>query len=112
MSDLQQLEQLEHEISKYMEGLNNDLKKEFEKYLKEVIQKAYIQGKNTMLSDFLTIKQIAVRLGVSDRRALALAQKAHDNYGVGVQIGGMWLFLEAELKLLQPAKQAGRPSKK
>lgn len=102
--------QLEKFISKNMDGLPDNLLKNFEKRLRDVAIKSYIEGKNISLSKLLTVDQVAERLGVSLIRARFLIRKAHEKDGIGIRFGNIWLVTEPEVDILKPSKKIGRPS--
>ena len=99
------MEHIDEIIFKYGEGLSKDLKK----ILEEVALEGFIKGKNVTLSELLTVKQLAERLGIKIARAGTILRKANEEHGIGFQLGRDWLILESEVELLRPAQKAGRP---
>lgn len=61
-------------------------------------------AENSVLTSLLTINDVAETLGISARRAKALARNRHERFGVGWQVPGtgQWLFRPEELEALRP----------
>lgn len=61
---------------------------------------------------WLTIAQVAERLGLSEQRVRALAADRHKRLGIGWKVPGRgnWLFRPHEIELLRPGP-AGRPKR-
>ena len=59
---------------------------------------------NNVLMSLLTVNDVADMLGVSVRRAKALARDRHDRFGVGWRVPGtgQWLFRPEEIESLRP----------
>jgi hypothetical protein len=81
------------------------------KCLNDVAAVAYREGENSTLMFLLSSKDVAERLGITDRRVRAIAQKINERFSVGWKVPGTetWLFKESEIELLRPGK-TGRPS--
>ena len=74
--------------------------------LESVAAVAFREGQSYALSSLMTIDDVARELGVSPRRAKAIAREMHDRYGVGWLApaggGGVWLFRPDEIEILRP----------
>jgi len=95
-------------IPKYKESLSGD----FEEILREIVTEAYIQGKKertVKVSELISTKQLAERLGVNVSRANVIIKQANEDFGVGFRLGDRdWFLLESEIELIRP-KKAGKP---
>ena len=77
--------------------------------LKVIAQKAFSQGESYALLSLLTVRDVAARLQISERRVRAIArQRAHQNIGWQVPGTSTWLFQPDEVELLRPGP-SGRP---
>ena len=75
--------------------------------IKTALELAHKTGKETgysaALDDVMTIEDLAAELGVSRRRARAIAENRKSKHGIGVKTaGGAWLINRNDLDLYRP----------
>lgn len=83
----------------------------FRTALEKVGAQAFTIGQDYALTSLMTVEEVALTLGISERRVRAIAKNRHDRFGVGFQVPGSntWLFRPEELESLRP--WSGKPRK-
>jgi len=79
--------------------------------LEQVAQTAFGAGRADALQSLRTGSEAAELWGVTRQRASALIQRLHKQYGVGMQVGHVWLLTTDDIERYKPDRHAPRPRK-
>lgn len=99
---------LNSEIEKRIEQLMGDLpvaqvsRQRVQHLMNELAHVSAKIGAENALMGLRTIDDAVALYGGNRANMRRIARNRHERFGIGAKIGGVWLFTEAELELLEP----------
>jgi len=106
---------MNREIQDLLAALTTDqtvTEAELKATLERLANTAVAAGQKQSLSSLITTEDLQNHFGISQRRAIALANQRHDKFGIGFRLtdasNSRWFFNASDLELLRPDKNRPR----